>query len=191
MSERKRPTRPGPLTGKSRFGATPDHVRHFKLSSMRFVRFELAALPTSDLAAWSGTQDAEDSLSFFIQPGIDAAWVQRLDALWADFNLRGAFVFHDWKSIKEAVGEYQRAAGRFSIRPARPGNEKPRGKGVAICKDIALTLNILGRARSSQPLLLAQAPITLTGRQLGRSIATNDERIIELALQHEYEEESL
>jgi hypothetical protein len=102
-------------------------------------------------------------------------------------DLRATGQSLDWVRSHEAelreslVRDWERMAlrGALLVYPGRPAAEMP-GECLVV-RDLGLVLNVLGRASSH--VLIPDAPLVLEDAFLDRTLATDDPRLVRLALE--------
>jgi hypothetical protein len=120
------------------------------------------------------------SVSKAMQAGGDevAQMLERLNAVWAEVNLRGAVVLYPWKLELRGV-----LAGRVpndqDESEALYEDDKRTPPKVLRALDLLLVFNVLGRARAH--VLLPNTPVSLEDEFLTQSLYSDDPRLVALA----------
>jgi len=138
------------------------------------VRFEFEGVDwgAASLSRWRSVtralQGRTASRSSTRSADVPAELIVLLDDAWREWSLKGAVHVYPWP----AAGVVAQAAGLSVFRATHP----------------ELVLNVLGRTRSQ--LLLPSMPLELERPFLERQLATDDPRLVELAVRTAFVEEN-
>ncbi len=173
--------RPNPLT--SRLGPPKTQWRIIPLVSP-LVRFDLTGLGDpfhrmlgTKLSVEMGETPA--AIKAMEAGGEQVAeMAARLDESWKEYDFKGALLLYNWNKDTRSV-----LMGRIPLaentEPEDYEDDKRPAPTILRVLDLWLVINVLARTRAN--LLLPDAPLALEAQYLGRSLYSNDPRLLALA----------
>lgn len=181
------------LGGLPRFGANRVNWRIVPVTGL-VVRFDLDGLgdPFHRLLGRPLTTafGNHDAVIEAVEAGGEAVneLETQLDDAWQEYDLHGAVLLYPWR--KEIL---QIMAGNVAAVDDEESesyeDDKPSPPIFWRALDLRLVFNVLARTRSN--ILLSRAPLGLERQYLGRSLFTDDPRLITLARATGYIEEAV
>jgi hypothetical protein len=108
-----------------------------------------------------------------------AEMVARLDDMWKEYDFKGALLLYSWNKDTRSV-----LMGRIPVPESAEADDhydddKRQVPTILRVLDLWLVINVLARTRAN--LLLPDAPLALEAQYLGRSLYSNDPRLLALA----------